>query len=132
MLDNQDRIPQITQVKEGFQQTVVVTLVQTNGRLIKDIHNSDQTRADLRGQTNTLSLTARKRIRAAVQGQILKPDIHQKLQTVTDFLEDFFGNFAFMAIHLEIREILMGLFHRHIGAGMDGFVTDKDIPGFPS
>ncbi len=47
VLHHDHGITQIAQVEQGFEQTVVVALVQTNRRLIKDVHHPHQTGADL-------------------------------------------------------------------------------------
>ena len=58
VLDHNNGITQITQVDKRTQQTFVIALVQANRRLIQHVHYTDQTRADLACQTNTLGLTA--------------------------------------------------------------------------
>ena len=58
VLNHNHRIVQIAQMFQGFNQTVVVALMQANRRLIEHIHHARQTRADLRSQTNALRLAA--------------------------------------------------------------------------
>ena len=57
VLDHNNGITQITQVDKRTQQTFVIALVQANRRLIQYVHYTDQTRADLACQANTLGLT---------------------------------------------------------------------------
>ena len=47
MLDHQNRIAQIPQPLQGFQQPVVVALVQADGRLVQHVQHPGQARADL-------------------------------------------------------------------------------------
>ena len=79
VLDHNHRIVQIAQMFQRFNQTVVVALMQANRRLIEHIHHARQTRANLRRQTNALRLAARKRIGTALQGQVIQPNVVEKL-----------------------------------------------------
>ena len=57
VFDNDDRIAQIAQPFQRFEQTVVVALVQADRRLVHDVHYSGQPRPDLRGQADTLGFS---------------------------------------------------------------------------
>ena len=61
MFYDNDRIAQITQFLETMDQALIVTLVQTDARLVQDIENVDQLAANLCGKADALTLTARKR-----------------------------------------------------------------------
>ena len=54
MLDHDHGVAKIAQMFERSDKTLVVTLMQADGGLVKDIEHAHQTRADLRGQTDTL------------------------------------------------------------------------------
>ena len=54
MLDYDHGVAKIAQMFERSDKTLVVTLMQADGGLVKDIEHAHQTRADLRGQTDTL------------------------------------------------------------------------------
>ena len=58
MLDDDQRVAEVAEMMQRGDQTLVVTLMQPDGRLIEHVHHADQTRADLRGQTNALRLAA--------------------------------------------------------------------------
>ena len=57
VLNHDHSVPLIAQVLQCIEETVIVALVQTNRRLIKNIENARQPRADLARQTNALTLT---------------------------------------------------------------------------
>ena len=63
MLHHDERIPQVSQMLERRQEAVVVPLMQPDARLVQDIEHSHKPGADLRGKTDALCLTARKRAR---------------------------------------------------------------------
>ena len=75
VFNHNNRIADVPQPGQRFQQPVVVALVQTDGRLVQNIHDPGQSRTDLRGQTNALRFAAGKRARLAGQGQIIQPHI---------------------------------------------------------
>ena len=60
---HQHGITEVTQRFEGLDQPLVVALVQPDRRFIEHIENPTQTRADLRGQADALSLAAGERRR---------------------------------------------------------------------
>ena len=47
VLDHQHRIPQIAQPRQGFQQAVVVTLVEPDGGFVEHVQNTGQAGANL-------------------------------------------------------------------------------------
>ena len=59
MFDDQNCVAQVAQTFERFQQSCVVTWMQTNRRFIQHIQHANQTRADLSCQTNALRFSAR-------------------------------------------------------------------------
>ena len=56
MLDDDDGIPQITELLQRMDEAHIVSLVEANARLIEDIEYLDQLGTDLRRQANTLAL----------------------------------------------------------------------------
>ena len=58
VLDNNQGIAQITQPEQRLDQASVVSLVQPNAGLVEHIQNADQSRADLRGESDSLRLPA--------------------------------------------------------------------------
>ena len=58
VLDDKNGVADVAQTAERVEQLVVIPLVQADGRLVEDIQNADEARADLRGQPDTLALAA--------------------------------------------------------------------------
>ena len=88
MFDDDDRVADIAQMTQGFEQTRVIALMQADRGLIQHVKNAGQAGANLRRQTDALAFTAGQRARRARQGQIIKPDIVQETETFVDFLQD--------------------------------------------
>ena len=61
MFDNKDGIAVVAQGLQRVDEPLVVALVQADRRLVKDIEDIDQARADLCGQPDALTFPARER-----------------------------------------------------------------------
>ena len=86
MLNDYDGIAEPAKPPQYAEQSVVVAFVETYRRLIKNVTYADQTAANLGGQADSLSLTARKSAAPSIQRQILKPNVNHKLQSRFYFL----------------------------------------------
>src|SRR6476660_8618947 len=87
MFDHNHRVAEVAQALEGFEQPRIVPLVQADARFVENIKHAGQTGADLRGEPDALTFAAGQRARGAREGEIVEPDIHQKLEPLADFLE---------------------------------------------
>ena len=58
MFDDDDGVSQVPEPGEGVDQLVVVPLVESDRRFVKDIEDSHESGAYLRGQSNPLRLAA--------------------------------------------------------------------------
>ena len=108
VLDHDHRVAEIAQPQQAGQQSGVVALVQADGRFVQHVHHPDQPRADLRRQPDALGLAAGQRVGAALQTQIIQPDVDQKIQPLADFLDDLDGDFAAPARQTQLFEELAG------------------------
>jgi hypothetical protein len=78
--------------------------VQADRRLVQHVHHAGQARADLRGQADALRLAARQRVGAALQRQVVEPDVVQEVQPRGDFLDDLVGDLALGAVQVQRQE----------------------------
>ena len=102
-----DRIPQISQVLEGPQKLVVVSLVQADTRLVQNIAHSHQSRTDLGRQPDSLGLSAGQRRCRPRQCQIIQSHVDQKAHSGLDLLEDLMADLLLSGRQLQIvQEIL--------------------------
>ena len=88
MLDDDDRVADISELFQRREQLIVIPLVQTDGRLVKDIEHAHQGGADLGRQTDALAFAAGESRRSAGQSQIAQSDGFQNVQTGSDLVED--------------------------------------------
>ena len=91
VFDDNQRVAEIAQVVQGFDEAFVVTLVQADARLVQDIQHPHQRGADLGGQSDALRLAARQGLRRTRQRQIVQADIVEEAESCADLLDDFAG-----------------------------------------
>ena len=65
VLNNDYCIADVTQLFQGIDETIVITLMKSDGRLVEDIEHINQLTTNLGSKTNTLTLTTRKGCRLA-------------------------------------------------------------------
>src|SRR5207248_8139043 len=82
VLDDDDGVAQIAELLERRQETRIVALMQPDRRLIENVQDADQPRADLRRETNALGLATRQRFGGASEREIVEPDVDQEPQTL--------------------------------------------------
>ena len=131
MLDDDHGIAEIAQVDERVEQSLIVALVQADGRFIEDVHHADQPRADLARQPDTLRLAAGQRVGAAIQREIAQAHVAEEAEPSADLLDDLDGDFAAPAREGELGEELDGAIdrqRRHLG---DAAAVDEDVAGRP-
>ncbi len=78
VLDDDDRVAEVAQAVERVEQALVVALVQADRRLVEDVHDADQSGADLACQPDALRLAAGQRLGAAVERQVVEADVDQE------------------------------------------------------
>ena len=128
MLHDDEGVAQIAQTAERFEQLVVVALVQADARLVKDIQHAHQRRADLRGQTDALRLSAGERPGRARKRQILQADIFQKAEAVADLLQDRLGDHSLRALEPEAVQKVQLPADGETAELRDGQAADCDRP----
>ena len=84
VLDDDQRVGQVTQPRQRLDQPLVVPWVQAGRRLVQHVQHPAQPGPDLGGEPDPLCLTAGQRRRRPVQGQIVQPDIHQETEPRLD------------------------------------------------
>jgi hypothetical protein len=85
MFDHHDRIALLLQIAQSGNQSIVIARMQADGRLVQEVQNAHEPRADAGSQTHPLPFTAAKRIGRAVQCEIFRPDAIEKREPSHDF-----------------------------------------------
>ena len=88
VFDHHEGVAEVGQFPQGFEQALIVPLMQSNGRFVKHVHHACETRADLGGQPNPLAFAARQRVGPAVEGQVIETNAVKEREARLDFFED--------------------------------------------
>ena len=102
VFDDDDGVAEVAQAQEAFEQAGVVALVQADGGFVKDVHDADQSRADLRGEADALCFAAGEGFGAAGEGEVVEADVVEESQAVADFFEDFGSDCPARAAEIEV------------------------------
>ena len=114
VLDDNDCVPEVAQVRERLQQLAVVALVQADRRLVQDIEHAGEIGANLGGEADALPFTAGKGCRASVQREIADTDVVQEAEPVLNLPQHARGDERLALGELEGLE--------HVTRGADGQV----------
>ena len=104
VLDDDDRVAQVAQPEQRFQQALVVPLVQSDGRLVQHVHDADQSGADLTGEADALGFTAGERACLPFESEVVQPDVHEKGEPFADLLLDLPRDLPAPALQRQLLE----------------------------
>ncbi len=93
MLDDEHGVAERLEALEGFEEAVVVLLVEADRGFVEDVEDAREAAADLAGEADALALAARERAAGAVEVEVIEPDIVEEAEALVDFLEDGLGDF---------------------------------------
>ncbi len=88
VLDDEHGVAEVAQPLERADQPVVVALVEPDRRLVEDVEDADELRADLRREAEPLRFAAGERQRRAVERQVADADVVEEGQPLADLLDD--------------------------------------------
>src|SRR3546814_5663876 len=100
MLDDEHRVAEVAKALQRREQPVVVALVETDRRLVKDVEHARQSAADLAGEADALALAAAERARGAVEVEIVEPDIVEEAEPLVDLFQDRLGDLLLLVVQL--------------------------------
>ena len=126
VLDDEDGVAESLQPLERPDQLVVVALVQADRRLVEDVEDADELRADLRRQPQPLRLAARERLGRAVELQVADADVVEEGQPLADLLHDPVADQLLGRRQAELVEERERARDRHPREAVDRLATDRD------
>src|ERR1017187_4860570 len=130
MLDHQDRISQIAQVVQDFDEPMRIAAVQADGRLVEHIQRAHQTRTKRCRELYALRFAARERRGETVQRQILKADFVKETQALPQFDQQPVGYRGLLGRERESIEEAGRVFHRHAAHLADVLAIDFHLASF--
>src|SRR4030095_16050854 len=93
--------------------------MQTDARFIENVENASQAGADLCREPYPLRFAAGKRATLAIQGEIAKPDFHEKLQTRANLSDHVCYNCLLLFSQIETANESQRVFHGLLAELMD-------------
>ena len=96
MLYHYHGVAQLLQLAQYLDQSGGITAVQTDARLVEDIHAAHQRRTQIGGQVDALAFTSGKGIRESVERKIAQSHIQQELQAMGNLGEQALGYLLFV------------------------------------
>ena len=130
MLNDNHGIAYVAQLLQYANKSIGVTTMQTDTWFIKNIERAHQTAAERGGEVDTLTLASRKGIGEAIESEIAKTDVENKLQAVVDLGEQTLGNGGILFGQLEIGKPLLEGYYRHLHKVGDTASGNLHISGF--
>ena len=103
MLHHHHRIADIAKILQRAYQALIVSLVQTDARLVQNVEHVHELRTYLRGKSDSLALASGQRGRLSVERQIVQSDIQQKLYACAYLLEYLRSNGFLAFVQMLLR-----------------------------
>jgi hypothetical protein len=88
VLDDDDCVAEIAKAGLSFDEAGVVPSVQPNAWLVEYVENAHQCGANLGGEADSLPFAGGKRLRAAIEGEVIESDVDEKAESSGDCLEE--------------------------------------------
>ncbi len=128
VLDDDHRVADVAQAAQRAEQPLVVALVQADRRFVEDVHDAGEAGADLAREPDALRFAARERVGAAIERQVVEPDVDQEAQPVANFLDDARGDLAAPAGDGELAEERERARHREARDRRQRLLADEHVP----
>src|SRR5439155_23365417 len=109
VLDHDDCVAEVAELEERVDELAVVALMQADRRLVEDVENAHELRANLGGETNALPFPAGESRRVAIERQIADADRAEKGEALANFLQDFSGDLLLALGEIDRFEKTLGL-----------------------
>src|SRR5690606_15736568 len=122
VLDDVDGIALHRQRADRVEQQTVVARMKTDRRLVEDVADAPQIRAELRREPDALRFAAGERRRAAIERQITETDAIEKLEAADELGQHVARDLALSALELQTPQIVERLANR-VGAEIRDRVT---------
>ena len=129
MFDDEDGVAQVAEFFESLDKAGVVALVEADGGLVKDIKDTAEAGANLRGEADTLAFAAGERGGVAIEREVVEADGAEEFKTLDDFAADAVGDERFARGEAELVGGGESAVERERGEVGDGEAVDFDGEG---
>ena len=105
VLDDDDRVALLRELRNRAEQQIVVPRMQTDRRLIEDVADAAQIGAELCSEPDALRFAARERRRAAIEREIRKADEVEEAQAADELRQHVARNLALAVLELQAAKV---------------------------
>ena len=126
VLDHEHGVAEVAQPLERADQLPVVALMEPDRRLVEDVEDADQLRADLRGEPQALRLSARERLRGPIELEVADSHVVEEGEPFAYLLQDPPPDQLLGLRHLELVDEPERCRDRHLRERVDRPVADRD------
>ena len=102
VLDDKNGVAEVAKLFQSFNQAIVVALMEADGRLVENVEDAAEARADLRGEANALAFAAGERGGVAVEREVIEADGAQEFKALGNFAANALGDQRFALSELKI------------------------------
>ena len=102
MLHHHQGIAEIGEAAQGFQQLLVIPLMQPNAGFVQYIEHPHKSGTDLGGQADTLGFAAGKGARGTGKGQVFQTNVLEEFQARVDLNKNLLANHLFCLCELHL------------------------------
>src|SRR5262245_35461367 len=88
VLNDNHGVARVAQTVQGGNEAIIVTLVQSDGRLIEHVAHTDYSGTDVRSQPNTLRFDSGQRCGRSIQSEIAESDTVQEVQSILNSVKN--------------------------------------------
>jgi hypothetical protein len=129
VLDDEDGVAEVAKLDEGFDEAVVVALVEADGGLVEHVEDAAQAGADLCGEADALAFAAGERGGVAVEREVGEADGAEEFEALDDLALDAVGDEGFARGEGEVDGGGERAVERQGGEVGDGEAADFDGEG---
>ena len=130
VLDNKYGISAVPKLLERLNEAIIISLMQTNGRLVQNVENAHKTSANLSCQANTLGLSTRKRCCCTRKREIVQANVYQELQPCHNLFDNRTCNNLLTISNSQLLEELERLFTGKFTDLPDVFLANRNRENF--
>src|SRR5262245_8029817 len=102
VLDYQHGVAEVAKIFECSQQPVIISMMQTDRRLVQNVEDAAQLRSNLGREPDALTLAAGKRGRRTRKRNVAKTNRIQELQPFNDLVHDASRDYLFASLQLDL------------------------------
>jgi hypothetical protein len=87
MLDDNNRVPQVSQAMDDTDEALGITLVQTDTRFVQDVERAYEATSELRRESHALALPTGEGAGETVKGQIPQANLIEESRARSDLMK---------------------------------------------